>query len=146
MVGIATALALAFAALYSSYRHGWSVADSSWRARRAEQGEPQAKTGQRVESLVRAEELRRQSAVDEIRTDAKAQSQAVDTVAADTDVTGERVHDAADRLAATAGGCVSDPGVVRLRRSSHPRRNGALRPSRLMLERESWLKLTTELE
>lgn len=101
----------AMALVLLAYQFGRSTMDTEWRARWAEQGEFQAKARSAAESSVRMEEQRRQTQINQVRNDAKAQSKNAVADSVGADAAGDRLYIAADQLAARQ--CVTDTGVAR---------------------------------
>ena len=98
------------AALYGVYQQGYDSADSKWKSVWADQQELQAKALAAAVTVNRAEEQRRQTAANQVGSDAREQKKAAITDAAGAYAAGERLHIAAAQLAAGADKCTGDPG------------------------------------
>ena len=94
-----------------AYQFGRGTMGTEWQARWAEQGELQAKARSAAETSARMEEQRRQTEVNQVRNDAKSQSKSAAVDGSGADAAGDRLHAAADQLAARQ--CSSDTGVTR---------------------------------
>jgi hypothetical protein len=108
MIGAGLLLILSVALGYGAYQHGRTTANTEWQARWAEQGEFQAKARAAAETSYRAEERRRQTAINQVESNAREQNKNAATDAASADALGERLHVAADDLAARSGKCTDD--------------------------------------
>jgi len=97
---------------YGVYQHGRLSADAEWQARWAEQGEFQAKALVALGRAARAEEQRRQAAINQVERDAHEHTQAAAADADSADVAGERLHLQADQLATSASQCSSDTDIA----------------------------------
>lgn len=106
--GIACVIALVLMAGYGLYGHGYSVAETEWQARWAEQGEFQAKAMAAAERAARVEEQRQQTAINQVAQDAGKHNQVAATDATAADVAGQRLHDTAKQLATRASSACSD--------------------------------------
>jgi hypothetical protein len=112
---------LAFAgALYLAYDHGIDVADGRWQGKWADQHVLQAKGLAAATTANRAEEQRRQAAIDEVSNDARTQNTAAAADAVAADLAGQRLHDSARALAGRAG-CPSGDSAVTQRGTSATR-------------------------
>lgn len=98
---------------YGAYCHGKSVADARWEAEWAKHSASQANGVASATIVNRAEEQRRQSAVNQVGSDAgeKIVSAVADGTAADA--AGERVREQAGKFAAGASCPPSDTGAAR---------------------------------
>ncbi|SEQ29554.1 Protein of unknown function [Pseudomonas sp. NFACC02] len=113
-VGGALAILLIIAAvLYGAYRHGESVADARWQLKFADQQNLQAKGLAAATTANRAEEQRRQAAVNQVGNDARQQQAAAIVDASGADAAGERVRDQAGKLAAGASCATVNSGTAR---------------------------------
>jgi hypothetical protein len=116
LLGYAGVVLLALAAiagsLYGAYSHGVSVADARWQAKASDLQALQAKARAAAEGNARTEEQRRQTAANEVGSNARQESAALAADVAGADGAGQRLHDAADKLAARASCTPSDPGVA----------------------------------
>nr|WP_276583586.1 DUF2514 domain-containing protein [Pseudomonas sp. RIT-PI-S] len=106
-------LALIAGALFGAYRHGETIADARWKAKAADQQALQAKARAAAEGNARTEEQRRQTAVNEVGSNARQKSAALAADVAGATGAGQRVREAADKLAAGASCSPGDPGVAR---------------------------------
>jgi hypothetical protein len=104
-------LALA-GALYLAYDHGVDVADGRWQGKWADQQLIQAKGLAAATTANRAEEQRRQAAINEVSNDARIQNNAAVADAVVADAAGQRLHDTARELAARASCSPGDPAVA----------------------------------
>jgi len=98
---------LIVAALIGAYRFGQSVMDTRWRAKWAEQVAIEAENRAKAEIELRAEELRRQLAANNVRGYAQEHLENAGLDAADADHAGQRLHVAASQLAVLPS-CASD--------------------------------------
>ena len=112
LVGLGVFALLVGAALYGVYQQGYASADKDWKAKLADQQVLQSKGLAAATTANRTEEQRRQTAINQVGSDAREQSKAATTDAAGADATGERLHVAAAQLAAGAGKCAGDPGAA----------------------------------
>jgi hypothetical protein len=111
--GVLAILMAVAAVLYGTYHHGEVVSDARWEAKWADQQTLQAKGLAAAMTENRTEEQRRQTAVNQVGTDA-IQQQAVATAdGVSADVAGERVREQAAKLAASANCTAGDPGAAR---------------------------------
>jgi hypothetical protein len=111
-VGAVVLIVLALAgALYLAYDHGVSAADSRWQAKWADQLVLQAKGLAAATTENRNEEQRRQAAVNEAGSNARTKNTAAAADAVAADAAGQRLHDSARELAATAS-CSSGNSAV----------------------------------
>lgn len=108
----AAVLGLAWLALSSAYGRGEAAADLRWKARWADQEALQAKGLAAATTANRAEEQRRQSAVNEVANDARQQQAAAAVDASGADAAGERVRGQAGKLAAGASCTAGDSGTA----------------------------------
>lgn len=88
----------------------WQVQDWRYDGKLAEIGEAQAIAITNAGNVARAEEQRRQSAVNKEASDAREQNKAATTDAGAADAAGDRLHVDAGKLAASA--CAGDPGTA----------------------------------
>jgi hypothetical protein len=107
----AAVLGLAWWALSSAYGRGEAAADLRWKAQWADQEALQAKGLAAATTANRAEEQRRQSAINEVENDARQQQTAATADASGADAAGERVRGQAGKLAAGASCTTSDSGA-----------------------------------
>lgn len=116
LLGYAGAVLLALAAiagsLYGAYSHGESVADARWQAKASDLQALQAKARAAAEGNARTEEQRRQTAANEVGSNARQESAAVAADVAGADGAGQRLREAADNLAARASCTPGDPGAA----------------------------------
>jgi hypothetical protein len=108
---VAAALAIA-GILYGAYHHGVSVTDARWQAKWSDQQLLQAKGLAAATTKNRTEEQRRQSAVNEVSTDARTQITAATADAVTADAFDIGVHDSANKLAAGASCAPGDSGAT----------------------------------
>lgn len=107
------ALALLMVALLVMvYQRGASRTDKDWQARWADQQVLQAKALAAATTANRAEEQRRQTAVNEAGQDARIQTTAAVADANAADAAGQRLHDTARQLANSARCAASDSAVA----------------------------------
>jgi hypothetical protein len=98
--------------IYGAYHHGVTVTDSKWEAKWSDQQLLQAKGLAAATTANRAEEQRRQAAIDEVSNDARTQNTAAVADAVVADAAGQRLHDTAHELAARASCPSGDPAVA----------------------------------
>ena len=98
--------------LYAAYLHGVTVTDSKWKAVLADQALLQAKGAAAAMTKNRTEEQRRQTAANQVGSDARDQIKTAMDAGAIADAAGERVRSEAGSLAARASCTGSDPGVT----------------------------------
>jgi len=98
--------------LYAAYRHGVTVTDSKWKAVLADQALLQAKGAAAATTRNRTEEQRRQTAANQVGSDARDQINMATDAGVTADAAGERVRSEAGNLAARASCTGSDPGVA----------------------------------
>lgn len=111
--GAALMILLAIAGiLYGAYHHGVTVTDARWQAKWSDQQLLQAKGLAAATTANRTEEQRRQSAVNEVSTDARTQITAATADAVTADAAGDRLHDTANKLAAGASCAPGDSGAT----------------------------------
>ncbi|MBJ2209675.1 MULTISPECIES: DUF2514 family protein [Pseudomonas] len=102
-------LALILLAIVASSGAAWQVQDWRYGTQLAEIGEAQAIAITKAGDIARAEEQRRQSAVNKVGSDAREEINAANIDAGNAGAAGERLYLEASKLAATACG---DPGVA----------------------------------
>jgi SLT domain-containing protein len=100
-------------ALLGAYSHGVSVTDDRWEAKVAKEAKAQAIARADAERAARAEELRHQAAANEAGTNARKENEALANDVARADDAGQRMRDAADKLATTASCAPGDPSATR---------------------------------
>ena len=105
-------LLLVLGILYGAYHHGVAVTDAQWQAKWADQQLLQAKGLASATTANRTEEQRRQSAVNEVSTDARTQLTAATAAGVTADAAGDRLHDSANKLAAGASCAPGDSGAT----------------------------------
>jgi hypothetical protein len=111
--GAALLIMLAIAGiLYGAYHHGVTVTDAEWQAKWSDQQLLQAKGLAAATTANRTEEQRRQSAVNEVSTDARTQTTAATADAVTADAAGDWLHDSANKLAAGASCGPSDTSAT----------------------------------
>jgi hypothetical protein len=110
--GALAVLLIIAAVLYGAYHHGESVADARWQLKWADQQTLQAKGLAAATTENRTEEQRRQTAVNQVGNDARQQQAVATADAVSADAAGERVHDQAGKLAASASCSADDPGAT----------------------------------
>jgi hypothetical protein len=111
-------LALAAAALFGSYQHGVTVTDARWKALWADQQTLQAKGFAAATMANRIEEQRRQTAANQVGSDAREQTKSATADAAVADVAGQRLYQSANQLASQAGDVSCDAGAAERSRSA----------------------------
>ncbi|WP_166359272.1 DUF2514 domain-containing protein [Pseudomonas akapageensis] len=112
LLSIGMLLSLLLGLGYGAYQHGRSTSNNEWEARWAEQGEFQAKARVAAETSARAEEQRRQTAINRAGSNAREQNQVAAIDAIDADAAGQRLHIAAAKLAAGDSRCASYTGAA----------------------------------
>jgi hypothetical protein len=112
MGGLVLAVLALTGALHLAYDHGVDVADGRWQGKWADQQVLQAKGLAAATTANRAEEQRRQAAIDEVSDNARTQNTAAVADAVVADAAGQRLHDTARELAARAGCPSGDPAVA----------------------------------
>mgnify|MGYP001548305666 CR=1 FL=1 len=105
-------IALALGLLYASYSHGVKVTDSKWRSVWADQALLQAKGAAAATATNRTEEQRRQTAANQVGSDARDKIKTAADAGTVADAAGDRVRSEAGKLAARASCTGSDPGVT----------------------------------
>jgi hypothetical protein len=98
--------------LYGAYRPGKSVADARWQVRWADQQTLQAKRQPATTAENKAEEQRRQTAVNQVGNEARQQQTIETTDSAAASVPGQRVREQAGKLAASSGCSTFDSGAT----------------------------------
>lgn len=109
LVLIASALGI----LYAAYSHGVTVTDSKWKAKWANQQFLQARDAAAAATMIRSEEQRRQTAANQVGSNARDQIKMAKDAGTTADVAGDRVRNAAGQLAAGSACTGSDPGVAK---------------------------------
>lgn len=105
-------IALAGASLAGAYWYGGRVADTAWQARWDEQVAIMERERADALQRTRAEEQRRQSAIDEVRTDAQRKIEQAQADAAAAGAAADRLRAQAQRLAQRANQCASSAGAT----------------------------------
>lgn len=108
LASIATVLGI----LYAAYSHGVAVTDAKWNAKWSNQQLLQAKNAATATTLNRNEEQRRQTAANQVGSDARDQIKMATDAGTTADAAGDRVRNAAGKLAAGARCSPSDPGIA----------------------------------
>lgn len=111
-IGVAILVALLGLGAYIAYSHGESAADLRWQAKWDDQKVLQAKGLAAATTENRTEEQRRQTAVNQVMSDARQQQVAASNDGAGADTAGERVREQAGKLAASASCTTGDSGVA----------------------------------
>jgi Protein of unknown function (DUF2514) len=111
-IGVAILFALLGVGLYIAYSRGESVADLRWQARWDDQQTLQAKGLAAATTENRTEEQRRQTAVNQVMSDARKQQVAANNDGTGADAAGERVREQAGKLAASTSCTAGDSGVA----------------------------------
>lgn len=111
-VGVAILVALLGLGAYIAYSHGESAADLRWQAKLDDQQTLQAKGLAAATTENRTEEQRRQTAVNQVMSDARQQQVAASNDGAGADAAGERVREQAGKLAANASCAAGDSGTA----------------------------------
>jgi hypothetical protein len=110
--GVMLAVVALAGVLYLAYDHGVEVADGRWKGKWADQQVLQAKGLAAATTANRAEEQRRQAAIDEVSNDARKQYTVAVADAVAADLAGQRLHDSARALAGRASCPSGDPAVA----------------------------------
>lgn len=110
--GILLLIALLAGALYGSYQHGVTVTDLRWQAKWSDQAELQAKALAASTAANRAEEQRRQTAVNGVAEDARKQEVEAAPGIAAASAAADRLRVDAGKLAANAGSVPGDSGIA----------------------------------
>ena len=105
-------IAAILAVLYGAYSHGVTVTDGKWKAVWADQALLQAKGAAAATTTNRTEEQRRQTAANQVGTNARDQIKAATDAGAVADAAGDRVRSEAGKLAARSSCTASDPGAA----------------------------------
>ena len=105
-------IALACAALYGVYNHGATATDLRWQAVQADQQNLQSKALAAATTENRTEEQRRQLAANLVGKDAREQNAAAAVDIAAADAAGQRLHNEAAKLAASASCTTGDIGAA----------------------------------
>ncbi|WP_080757697.1 DUF2514 domain-containing protein [Pseudomonas fluorescens] len=103
-------LAVVLLAMAVSFGAAWQVQYWRYDGKLAEIGEAQAIAITEAGNIARAEEQRRQAAVNKEANDAREQNKAADVDAGTADAAGDRLHVDANKFAASA--CPGDPGAA----------------------------------
>jgi uncharacterized iron-regulated membrane protein len=111
-IGVAILVALLGLGAYIAYSHGESASDLRSQAKWDDQKVLQAKGLAAATTENRTEEQRRQTAVNQVMSDARKQQVAASNDGAGADAAGERVRDQAGKLAASASCTAGDSGVA----------------------------------
>ncbi|MDB5995282.1 MAG: hypothetical protein JWP42_2418 [Pseudomonas sp.] len=111
-IGVAVLVALLGLGAYIAYSHGESAADLRSQAKWDDQQTLQAKGLAAAATENRTEEQRRQTAVNQVMSDARKQQVAASNDGAGADAIGERVREQAGRLASNASCTAGDTGVA----------------------------------
>lgn len=103
------AFAMAGALLFCGYRIGVDTTEDEWRVKWAEQAQRLADAERAYTELARAEELRRQAAINEVTENAQTEIDRARADAAAAHAAADSLRDQAQRLAAAAGKTCSNP-------------------------------------
>lgn len=103
------AIAGALACLWWAYSHGVSVTATEWQGKWDKQALDLVEAKAKALELVREEDKRRQSAIDEVRQHAEQQIARAEADAAVADAAATSLREQAKRLADRAGQCTSNP-------------------------------------
>lgn len=106
------AIAGVLACLWWAYSHGVSVTTTEWQGKWDKQARELAEAKAKAIELVREEEQRRQTAIDEVRQHAEQQIARAEADAAAADAAADSMRGTADRLAARAGKCPSNSAAA----------------------------------
>lgn len=105
-------IALACCALFGAYHHGQTVTDAEWQDRWDKQLKTQADDKAAAEVSARAEEQRRQTAINEVTTHAAQALEQARTDASTASSAADRLREQARKLVASAGKCSGNPGTA----------------------------------
>ena len=94
---------------FGSYKAGVDNTEEEWRLKWAEQAQRLADAERAYTELARAEELRRQAAINEVTTNAQTEIDRARADAAAAHAAADSLRDQAKRLAAAAGKTCSNP-------------------------------------
>lgn len=112
VLAVAVALVLCGIALLFAYEHGRTTANTEWQGRWDKQLKIQADDKAAAEVAARAEEQRRQMAINEVTTHAAQALEQARADAATASSANDRLRDQARKLAASAGKCPVNPGAA----------------------------------
>lgn len=106
------AIGIVLGCLWGAYRHGVSVTDTAWELKWNERAKDLADAKATALALVREEEHRRQTSIDEVRQHAEQQIARAEADAAAASAVAAGVHEQARRLAERASQCASHPAAA----------------------------------
>ena len=109
LLSIMLTVVLSGALAFSAYRIGVDTTEDEWRVKWAEQAERLADAERAYTELARAEELRRQAAINEVTTNAQTEIDRARADAAAAHAAADSLRDQAKRLAAAAGKTCGNP-------------------------------------
>lgn len=109
LLSVLFTVALVGLLLFVGYRIGADSTESEWRIKWAEQAQRLADAERAYTELARAEELRRQAAINEVTENAQTEIDRARADAAAAHAAADSLRDQAQRLAAAAGKTCSNP-------------------------------------